>query len=172
MRDAASARDTFDSMGERYGSGIRVPPPAIFAVTFLVALWIEGAFHRLRIADVDGLSRPLIIAGGALATAGILVAIWGVLAFRRHHTTVLPFHRARSLVRSGPYRFTRNPMYLGMVLVNVGGALALNAVWPILLLPVAIAFLVVTVIRKEEAHLAQAFPDEYAAYRARVRRWL
>ena len=159
-------------MGERYGSGIRVPPPAIFAVIFLVALWIEGAFHRLRIADVDGLSRPLVIAGTALVTAGILLALWGVATFRRHHTAVLPFHRARSLVRSGPYRFTRNPMYLGFALALLGWAVWLGHAPGLLLVALCVVYLDRFQIRPEERMLAERFGEPYRAYIAKVRRWL
>jgi protein-S-isoprenylcysteine O-methyltransferase Ste14 len=165
-------RDSFGRMRERYGSGIRVPPPAIFMVAFLVGLWLEGAVYRLRIVPADAIPRPLMIAGLALVTAGVLLALWAVLTFRRHHTAVLPFYPARVMVDSGPYRYTRNPMYVGMTLAHFGGAVALNAVWPAALLPLALVFLFLTVIRKEEAHLAAAFPEEYGGYRARVRRWI
>ena len=159
-------------MRERYGSGIRVPPPAIFLVAFLLGLWAEGALYRLRVLDADGVPRSLLVTGLALVLAGIVIAIWGVITFRRHQTAVLPFHPARTLVRTGPYRFTRNPMYLGMTLAHIGGSLALNAMWPLILLPMALVFLYQSVIRQEEAHLAQAFPGEYAEYLARVRRWI
>ena len=159
-------------MRERYGSGIRVPPPAIFIVAFLIGLWLEGAMYRVRMIGTDPAPRPLIMVGATLITAGVLVALWGVVTFRHHRTAVLPFYPARNLVRTGPYRFTRNPMYLGMTLAHIGGAVALNAMWPLILLPMALVFLYTTVIRKEEAHLTQAFPREYADYIARVRRWI
>src|SRR5688572_20114481 len=159
-------------MRERYGSGIRVPPPAIFVVAFLVGVWLEGAVYRMRFVGGDTTPRPMIIAGVLFVIAGVLVALWGVVTFRRHETAVLPFHPARTLVSTGPYRFTRNPMYVGMSAAHVGGALALNAAWPLIFLPIALVFLYLTVIRKEEAHLRQAFGEEYAGYVARVRRWL
>jgi protein-S-isoprenylcysteine O-methyltransferase Ste14 len=159
-------------MRERYGSGIRVPPPAIFIVAFLVGLWLEGAMYRIRLIGGDSSPRLLVIAGATLITAGILVALWGAVTFRHHRVAILPFYPARTLVDTGPYRFTRNPMYLGMTLAHIGGALALNAMWPLILLPMTLVFLYRTVIRQEEAHLTQAFPQEYADYIARVRRWI
>ena len=141
-------------------------------VAFLLGLWAEAALYRLRLIDADGTTRPLLIVGLALVLAGIAVAIWGVVTFRHHQTAVLPFYPARQLVQSGPYRYTRNPMYLGMTLAHIGGSLALNALWPLILLPMALVFLYQTVIRQEEAHLIQAFPREYAGYLARVRRWI
>ena len=160
-------------MNATRGTGIRVPPPAIFAVTFLVGLWLDAALYRIRLVSSDVLfPRPLVITGAVLVTAGILLAIWGALTFRRHHTAVLPFRAATTLVQSGPYRRTRNPMYLGMTLAHLGGGVALNAMWPIILLPLALVLLYVWVIRLEERHLAQEFGEDYAAYRRRVRRWL
>lgn len=168
----ASARDSFGRMAQRYGPAIRVPPPAIFVVVFLIALWLEGALYRIRIVDADDISRPLVIAGMVLVTAGVLIALLGAWTFHRHHTPVLPFTTPTTLVQTGPYRFTRNPMYLGMTLLHLGVALALNAMWPIVLLPMALVALFRMVIRREEEHLWQTFGDDYVAYRSRVRRWL
>jgi protein-S-isoprenylcysteine O-methyltransferase Ste14 len=159
-------------MRERYGSGVRVPPPAIFIVAFLVGLWLEGAMYRIRLISGESTPRLLVIAGAILITTGILVALWGAVTFTRHRVAILPFYPARALVDTGPYRLTRNPMYLGMTLAHIGGALALNAMWPLILLPMALVFLFKTVIRQEEEHLARAFPNEYAEYIARIRRWI
>ena len=159
-------------MERKRGPGIKAPPPAIFLLAFIVGVWIEIAFTRLRIVDGDASARPLRIAGYVLILAGVSVAAWGAFVFRRHKTSVLPFRPATSLVLDGPYRFSRNPMYVGMSLAHVGGGLALNALWPILLLPAALAVLFALVIRKEERHLAENFGEEYREYRARVRRWL
>jgi len=71
----------------------------------------------------------------------------------------------------GPYRFTRNPMYVGLVLAYLGEAGLLKQVWPVVLLPFTIAYLNWTVIPVEEAKLEEAFPYEYKQYRLQVRRW-
>jgi protein-S-isoprenylcysteine O-methyltransferase Ste14 len=76
------------------------------------------------------------------------------------------------LVTWGPYRFTRNPMYLGLTFAYLGEAALLKQVWPVLLLPFTLAYLNWTVIPVEETKLADAFKDEYAEYRQRVRRWI
>lgn len=159
-------------MERKPGPGIKVPPPAIFLVAFLIGVWIEAAVIRLRIAGTDDTPRALLLAGIALTVLGAFVAILGAMTFRRHGTSILPFRAATALVQGGPYRFTRNPMYLGMALAHLGGALTLNAMWPIILLPMALVILFRIVIRKEEAHLAETFGEDYAAYRRRVRRWL
>ena len=73
---------------------------------------------------------------------------------------------------AGPYRLTRNPMYVSLAALYVGVSLFANSWWPLLLLPVVLLAVDRAVIAREERYLAGAFPAEYAAYRARVRRWL
>lgn len=159
-------------MERQDGPGVRIPPPAIFIVVFFVGLWLEGALYRVRLLDRDSTSLPLVITGMVLVMLGVLVAMWGVWTFKRHKTAVMPYKAARTLVRAGPYRYTRNPMYLGMTLAHAGAAIALNAMWPIILLPMALVALLHLVIRKEEAHLWRSFGDDYVAYRSQVRRWI
>ena len=77
-----------------------------------------------------------------------------------------------ALVIWGPYRFTRNPMYMGLTTLYVGGTLLLNDLWPLALLPVVIGLVQRRVIAKEEAYLERKFGDEYRAYKAGVRRWV
>ena len=159
-------------MRERHGPAFRVPPPAIFITVFLVALWLEAAVYRVWLVPDVRTPAALVASGVALVVLGVAIAVAGVLAFLRSRTTIMPYKRASSMVVAGPYRFTRNPMYVGMALAHVGGALALNAGWPLLLLPVAMVLLHVLVIRGEERLMAETFGAEYDAYRTRVRRWL
>lgn len=150
----------------------RVPPPAIFIVLFLIGLWLEAAVYRVWLVEDVRTPTELLALGGALVVIGVALALWGAAAFRRAHTTILPYQRASSLVVAGPYRFTRNPMYTGMVLAHIGGSLALNAGWPLLLLPVALVLLWVLVIRGEERLMRETFGAAYDDYCRRVRRWL
>jgi protein-S-isoprenylcysteine O-methyltransferase Ste14 len=76
------------------------------------------------------------------------------------------------IVATGPYRFSRNPMYVAMSAVYVGLSLLMGVVWPLVLLPIVLLSLSALVIRREERYLGDAFGEEYGAYRARVRRWL
>jgi protein-S-isoprenylcysteine O-methyltransferase Ste14 len=107
-----------------------------------------------------------------LTAAGLIVVFWGIATFRAHRTAVFPNQPAARIVRTGPYRFTRNPMYTGMTTAYVGLALMLNDAWPLIFLPIVLVLLVSLVIQREERYLASAFPAEYDAYRRRVRRWL
>jgi protein-S-isoprenylcysteine O-methyltransferase Ste14 len=85
---------------------------------------------------------------------------------------VYPNQPARALVTHGVYAHSRNPMYVGLTIAYLGGVLATGSVWALLLLPVALFALLRLVIRREERHLSERFPTEYAAYCAEVRRWL
>src|SRR2546421_583789 len=96
----------------------------------------------------------------------------GVVACRRGGTPPNPFNPPTALVTQGPYRFTRNPMYVGWVFISLGADLLARALCPLVLLPAVIFLTGRRVIALEEAYLERRFKDEYRAYRARVRRWL
>ena len=96
--------------------------------------------------------------------------IWAVATFRRLGTTPNPAGPTTALAVGGPYRFTRNPMYLGLVFLMAGLAFLANALWPLVLLPVVIVRR--AVIDREERDLTAEFGEEYLRYKARVRRWL
>lgn len=157
-------------MLEVRGPNIRVPP-AFYVGWFLVGLWVESV-KRLRFVDNGESTRLLGTIGWAIALLGLLVSVSGIATFRLAGTTMFPFEPASRLVERGPYRFTRNPMYLGGAISYVGIALAMNTMWPILLLPFVIWTVARFVIREEEQYLLATFGEEYAAYQRRVRRWL
>jgi protein-S-isoprenylcysteine O-methyltransferase Ste14 len=152
------------------GPNIRFPPPAIYVAVFLIGLILERFW---RIPIVGDVRAPLLsIFGMALVGLGVFVAAWGMLTFRRHKTSVLPFRPAEALAMTGPYRFTRNPMYVGMTTAHVGAALAMNAGWPLILLPVALYLILRFVVRVEEEYLSRRFGVAYEDFKRRVRRWL
>jgi len=105
-------------------------------------------------------------------SAGILLAVWARLLFKKHQTTIKPGQVSNRLVTEGPFRFTRNPIYLGMVLVLAGAAILFGSLSPWLMLPIFIAVISRTVIPVEESMLREKFGAEYQQYQARVRRWL
>jgi protein-S-isoprenylcysteine O-methyltransferase Ste14 len=94
-----------------------------------------------------------------------------MLSFRRAGTSVIPFKPTTALVTSGPYRFSRNPMYLGMAFRYIGVALALGVVWALITLPFVIAAVDQLAIAIEEGYLVRKFGDPYCDYMKRVRRW-
>ena len=95
-----------------------------------------------------------------------------MITFWRARTAIIPHRPASRLVRHGPYRFTRNPMYVALTALYVGLALLFNVAWPLVVLPVVLWLLWHVVIRHEERYLLFAFGGDYAAFTREVRRWL
>jgi len=147
-----------------------VPPPLLFVAPLLVGLWLNARSHWPIVA----VRSPVLIALGVITiVAGLAIDVAAIRTFGKRGTTVLPAFRSTSvIVDSGPYRFSRNPMYVGLSLIYVGVSVALNTIWPLALLPVAVIAVDQYVIRREERYLSSRFGNEYEAYRRRVRRWL
>lgn len=111
--------------------------------------------------------------GVVLIAMAAALAVASVALFVHRRTTLVPHSaRARTLVAVGPYRITRNPMYLGLAIACVGASLIANAVWPLVLLALPLWVMNARVIPHEEANLARSFGDSYRAYQQRVRRWI
>jgi protein-S-isoprenylcysteine O-methyltransferase Ste14 len=110
----------------------------------------------------------------AIAVLGVAIAVSGVIAFRRARTTTNPVHpgKASSLVRSGVYRITRNPMYLGVTIVLTGWAFGLGSAMTMIGPMLFVAYVTVFQIAPEERVLLGIFGDDYREYTRRVRRWI
>ena len=152
------------------GPNIRIPP-AFFVAGFLIGLWLES-IYPIQFVARSASPRSWGTAGWAIAILGLIFSFWGILTFQRAHTPMFPYGTAKRVVQNGPYRFTRNPMYVGGAITYVGIALAMNVIWPIVLLPLVLWSLFVFVISEEEKYLGELFGDDYAAYKRRVRRWI
>jgi protein-S-isoprenylcysteine O-methyltransferase Ste14 len=103
---------------------------------------------------------------------GIVLCVWAIGLFKRAHTSLIPVVPSAALVAEGPYRFTRNPMYLGLALIYSGTALFFQLSWGLLLLPLVLILVHFLVIVKEEHYLERRFGQVYRRYRLQVRRWL
>jgi protein-S-isoprenylcysteine O-methyltransferase Ste14 len=156
--------------GVRRGPGIRCPPPVYFLGAG-VAAWGLGRWQPLAI-DAAGRDALQSGAGWVLTAGGLGLVGWGLATLIRLRTTFLPDREATRLVVIGPYRFSRNPMYLGMASTYAGVALLANSGWAATLLPAVLLLVATQVIRREERYLAHTFGEEYSAYGRRVRRWL
>ena len=111
-------------------------------------------------------------AGACPLLVGIVLNLWSARLFKQQRTTIKPFQRSETIVAKGPYRWSRNPMYLGMSLVLLGIALLLGSTTPMLIIPVFIGIISVRFIAVEERMLTDRFGPTYEEYCKRVRRWL
>jgi len=149
---------------------VAVPPPFVFGGVLALGLaarrW-RGARPRSRSA-----ARITGVAGGAVAALGAALSGAVVRRFARAGTPVSPTRRATALVTDGPYRYSRNPDYIGQALLLAGSAVACRAWWAHILLPAALAFVDRVVVPREERQLEEAFGAAYERYAARTPRWL
>ncbi len=148
---------------------LKIPPVGVFLLAG-AAMW--GVARLLPAADVDLPARLFIVVVLVIASGAIAVA--GILAFRRHETTVDPTQpgKATSLVVGGVYRHTRNPMYLSLALLLLAWAAYLANIVTLLVIPAFIAYMHRFQIIPEERALLEKFGDSYTRYAGRVRRWL
>jgi protein-S-isoprenylcysteine O-methyltransferase Ste14 len=147
---------------------VRFPPPLLY-VAGLAAGWGLDRWHRLPISG-ESLLREAI--GGVGILVWLVLFLSALAAFRRARTTLIPNLPAAALVTGGPYRFTRNPMYVSLVALYVGVTLLMNSWWPLLFLPAVLVVIDRAVIARVERYLASAFRAVYGAYTMRVGRWL
>ena len=155
-------------MAERADNpGVRFPPPLLYAAAVLAG-WLIDRQWPLPI----GAATPRLTLACVLIAVSVVLAVSSVGWFRRQHTSIVPIRPATTLVIAGPYRFTRNPMYVGMALLTVALGLLLNTGWPIVLLIPTLILVQLFVIAREERYLRRRFGAEYEAYTRQVRRWL
>jgi protein-S-isoprenylcysteine O-methyltransferase Ste14 len=112
------------------------------------------------------------IAGIVLLASGTVLAGWCLRIFWRARTTTVPGKPSATLVTWGPYRLSRNPMYVALTLAYVGETGILRQGWPLVFLPLTIAYVNGIVIPLEERKLGEVFGERYKEYKARVRRWV
>lgn len=146
----------------------RFPFPPALPILALLISWGLGRIWPIAI------SWPAwtFWLGLALFTLPLGLAIWAVRVFRQHGTVVNPTGEVTRIVASGPFKYTRNPMYLGLVLLYVGGMLLFRLPWALVLLIPLFLALQFGVILPEEKYLRSKFGEEYLAYQRHVRRWL
>lgn len=141
--------------------------PPVWLVGFLALGWAQDRLWPL-IVPGDGMRR----AGAVLVAAGFALFLAAGVQFLRARTTIVPREAPEALITGGIYRFSRNPIYLGDLLIFVGMSLAWGAVLSLLLAPVFVRVITARFVVGEEARLEAAFGDDYRAYRRSVRRWL
>ena len=152
---------------DEHSPQVSFPPPLVFLGFLLLGLLAD----RLLGLDYGAPAFVRIIGGIAVMVAlGLIIVALGL--FRRESTSPEPWKPSSALVTSGIYRFTRNPMYLGMALLHLGIAMMLASPGAVVGLVLALIVIGKFVIPREEAYLAEPFGADYDAYRRKVRRWI
>ncbi|HEX5004149.1 MAG TPA: isoprenylcysteine carboxylmethyltransferase family protein [Gemmatimonadales bacterium] len=156
---------------KRDAAAVRIFPPAVPLLTILAGVLLNRRWPiPLPAAVPDWLTRSL---GWFVMIAAILgLGAWAIVTMRRTGQSENPWLPSTSVVTHGPFRRTRNPMYLQMILVAFGAAMLFRNVWILLLTPVGAWLLLRLAILPEEAYLEKKFGEEYLAYKRRVPRWL
>lgn len=142
-------------------------PPLIFLAGFLAGLLLQWL---MPLHLVGGTVLKWI--GWLVALASGILALWAFFTMRRAGTNINPHAPALAIVSNGPFQFTRNPLYLSLVLLNLGAALFFNVIWAVVTLIPAVLTVHFGVILREERYLSSKFGQTYLDYRQRVRRWL
>jgi protein-S-isoprenylcysteine O-methyltransferase Ste14 len=150
-------------------AGVKFPPPLVY-VAGIVAGWLLDRAWPWRIVTPPSRWLPFVVA--TFIVFAFVVMISAVSVFRRARTSLIPNRPSTAFVVSGPYRFTRNPMYVSMAALYLGVAFAMNSWWPVALLVVVLLIIRHAVIAREERYLRARFPAEYPEYCRKVRRWL
>jgi protein-S-isoprenylcysteine O-methyltransferase Ste14 len=144
-----------------------VRPPSVFAGAIAGGLLLHGAWPAGLVPHA--VSGPL---GSAAVLAAVVLFLSSVRALRIAGTPVPGDRPTTAIVRAGPFRYSRNPIYLSFSLLHAGVACWVNSLWLIVTLMPAAALMSFVVIPREERYLEARFPSEYLPYKAAVRRWL
>lgn len=143
-------------------------PPAIYpALAIGAGYFLQGFIPLPRPTHTS-----FTILGSVLFVLGVLLIGWSLVWLQKFKTTALPHQPAKCLVSSGPYGFSRNPVYLAFLLLTLASAVATGNLWTLMMLPIVMALLSIYAVNPEEIHLQNTFPDDYKDYTHRVRRWL
>ena len=146
----------------------RIIYPPMWLAFGIVTIFVFNEFYPgARFTSVAGQ-----VAGGAFILVGLVLLVIAGGLFQRAGTDMIPFREVSALVTTGVYRFTRNPMYLGMALVLLGCAVTVGASSSLIVPPVFMVIIEMRFIRPEEQMLNELFPEEFPAYCRKVRRWI
>ncbi len=146
---------------------IIAPAPLFYLPTFVL---VTGLHWFWPLPIVDHPATPWV--GRAILFPGLALHLWGVLSMKRHRTPINPYHPPKMVVSSGPFRISRNPLYVGLNLVLLGLVLILNSIAGLVVILTLFAIVHFGVILPEERYLERKFGDAYGRYQRMVRRYL
>jgi protein-S-isoprenylcysteine O-methyltransferase Ste14 len=159
----------FTTMKNQNHPGVYIPPPIIYAAFFVAGLLLQRLLPLPRVWFATTSAR--ITGWGIIATA-IIVFLPALARFAISKNTLITVKPARSLQTGGIYAYTRNPMYLGLLLLYTGIAALIGDWWVFIMIPFVVFIITQFVIRNEERYLQNRFNEEYLTYKNKVRRWL
>ncbi len=149
-------------------ANVVILPPIALALC-VAAAWLVGRIWPAPYLPSGWPRQPV---GGALIVLGLMTEFWALILFRRARTSILPIRPTSAIIEAGPYRYSRNPIYLGMFVIVVGAAIALDSLWQFAALAALYVILRWGVVAREEAYLTHKFGAAYRDYAKRVRRWI
>jgi len=152
------------------GPGLPLPPPVLLLIALVLAIILDWTPLRFLAPPVS--FNPQVVIGALLVVGSVLLVAGAVRTFRREGTNVVPTRPALKIVTTGPYRFTRNPMYLSMVLFMLGISLLFSLEWGVILTPILWIGYDRLIVAREEAYLSAKFGTDYQGLLQQTRRWL
>ncbi len=153
--------------GGKDTAGVIAPPPVIYLAFLMIGFGADALWPAAVLPQ-----GPQYAAGAAVIALGVALGFSAFRQFRRHNTSVKPHEPSTALITEGPYRYSRNPIYLALSLLYAGIAIAADSPWTLALLVPLLIVMHYGVILREERYLERKFSDDYRRYKATVRRWL
>jgi len=150
-------------------AAIRIPPPLYFFACLGIGLLLEY-LSPIHLASISLI--PRVVVGGTFILFSIYFALSGFVVLIKNRT---PFDTAKAtikIVQEGPYRFSRNPLYLSLLLLLFGISVLIVSLWLLFTLPILYILFLFKAVKPEENYLSQKFGEEYLAYSSKVRRWI
>ena len=158
---------TYSQPPER-GADVRFPPPLVFLGFILLGVALRYIIGPIPFPEGGWLR----LIGIVVLLAGFILMLTALIDFRRTGQEPAPWTPSPELLEQGPYKWTRNPMYVGFTCIQIGVGLALGNIWISLMAPLALAVVHFIAVVPEERYLAEKFGSKYQDYRSRVRRYL
>lgn len=155
--------------GKLDSPAVMIPAPVISLILVGAAYWL-GKLLPIQAIQVEGELLRLLMGWGYNLT-GLVIILTSMWLFRQHKTTINPARAATVMIEAGPYRYSRNPMYVGLALIHVGITIATGNLWQVVVMPIALLLIRWHVIAREERWLLKRFGESYYTYCQRVPRW-
>ena len=152
-------------------AAVHFPPPLVFLASLAIGYAIDRWLWPLAMAPVLA-SWLLIGLGALLLVAGLAMIVMSFVLFKKTGQEPEPWTTTPEIITAGIYRYSRNPMYVGMTLIQLGIGLTMGILWIIALAPVSLGIVYLIAVRHEEAYLLEKFGPPFETYMRSVRRWL